>query len=126
MKESPVLDLDLARRRREHLGLSQRDLALRLGIWQGSLANWELGKRRPDNTQLIAWARALGVRPVELDPALEQLAADLLSEPETTEVVEVGVGGVAATTGVRSEGPRAPDAPAVFPAATPPPRSRAS
>lgn len=77
-----MLDLDLARRRREELGLSQRDLARRLGIWQGSLANWELGKRRPDNEQLIAWAKELGVRPVQLDPALEQLAADLLREPE--------------------------------------------
>lgn len=67
-----MLNVTLARRRREELGLTQSQLAERLGIWQGSLANWELGKREPRSTELRAWARAL-----QLDPG------DLLSEPET-------------------------------------------
>lgn len=73
-----MLNVALARRRREELGLTQEQLAEQLGIGQGALSNWEAGKREPRSSFLRAWARALQLEPGEL-----------LSEPETD---QVGVG----------------------------------
>lgn len=66
-----MLNVALARKRREELGLTQEQLAEQLGIWQGSFSKWESGQREPRSDQLKAWARAL-----QID------VADLLSEPE--------------------------------------------
>jgi transcriptional regulator with XRE-family HTH domain len=49
-----------ARERREQLGLTQEQLAERLGVDQGTIAHWELGTRQPRLAKLQAWADALG------------------------------------------------------------------
>ena len=54
---------DLAARRRQ-LGLSQRELADRLGIHRQFVSRVELGERRLDVAEFVDFARAL-----ELDPA---------------------------------------------------------
>lgn len=70
-----MLNVTLARRRRQELGLTQAQLAERLGIWQGSLANWELGKREPRSTELRAWAWELGITVDELLREPEEVAS---------------------------------------------------
>ncbi len=42
---------------REEAGLSQRELAKALGVRQPTVANWELGKREPELSQLVHVAR---------------------------------------------------------------------
>lgn len=42
-------------------GLSQWDVAERIGVTQASITEYELGKRRPRRATLAALARALGV-----------------------------------------------------------------
>jgi transcriptional regulator with XRE-family HTH domain len=41
-------------------GISQRELAERMGTTQAALSNWEVGRRRPGLTELVALADALG------------------------------------------------------------------
>ena len=55
-----MLNLVAARERRERLGLTQGQLAERLGVDQGTVAHWELGTRKPRLDLLQAWAEALG------------------------------------------------------------------
>jgi transcriptional regulator with XRE-family HTH domain len=112
-----VLNVTLAKRRRRELDLTLAQVGALVGVDSDTIQRWETGSREPRNTEsLRRYARALKVEPGEL-----------VAEPEPeAEAVEAGVGGVAATAGVRSEGPSDPDVPAVFPAATPSPRSRAS
>lgn len=40
--------------------LTTETLSKRIGISQGQLTNWELGKQCPSFTNFIAWANALG------------------------------------------------------------------
>ena len=49
------------RRRRERLGISQRDLADRLGVDQSSVAKWETGDRKPSGPLLIELMDLLGL-----------------------------------------------------------------
>ena len=51
---------EAARERREQLGMTQGQLAERLGVDQGTVAHWELGTRMPRLGSLRAWADALG------------------------------------------------------------------
>jgi transcriptional regulator with XRE-family HTH domain len=85
-----VVDYDEARKRRKYLEISQPELAARIsaalredGIDQRvdftALSRWESGDREPDIRQTIAWAKALGLRPLDLDPDLKQVAAALLA-----------------------------------------------
>lgn len=56
-----MLNVALARETRERLGLTQEQLAERLGVDQGTVAHWELGTRQPRLSSLQAWAKALGL-----------------------------------------------------------------
>lgn len=56
---------ELARRIKQarlRIGLSQRDLATKLGITPGAVGQWELGSVMPSGGRLGALAKALGVR----------------------------------------------------------------
>jgi transcriptional regulator with XRE-family HTH domain len=47
--------------RRETLGLSQRELAFRLGYSQNTIYYWEAGRSDPTLKKLRDWSQALGV-----------------------------------------------------------------
>lgn len=51
---------------REAAGLTQRDLAARLGVAQSRIGRIESGQRNVSVLELVALARALGREPVEL------------------------------------------------------------
>ena len=50
---------------RKTQGLSQRDLARKLGVAQGSLRNWETGRFWPSSRDLPALARVLHCKHIE-------------------------------------------------------------
>lgn len=50
---------------RKHLGLTQSEVAAKLGISQGGYAQMETGKRRPESSEKIA--KVLGIEPALLD-----------------------------------------------------------
>lgn len=70
------------RRLREGAGLSQDDLAQRIGLLQSTISRIENGKQEPVPTQMAAWATACG-RDLRLDfplagtpdPAAAEIAA---------------------------------------------------
>ena len=53
-------EMDELKRLREAAGLSQVQLALRLGVSQSTVANWEIGRRAPQARHLIKLAKILG------------------------------------------------------------------
>lgn len=55
-----VMIMDELKRLREAAGLSQVQLALRLGVSQGTIAHWEIGRRAPQARHLIKLANILG------------------------------------------------------------------
>jgi transcriptional regulator with XRE-family HTH domain len=58
----PVFGLgDHLRKARMSAGLSQEELALRLGITSRSVTNYETDRRRPPAATLTAWAAATSV-----------------------------------------------------------------
>lgn len=63
METNVTLKIRAARKER---GMSQRDLARALGWAQSTLSRIERGERRLGVDQLIAIARALGVRPSDM------------------------------------------------------------
>ncbi|MEX2042895.1 helix-turn-helix domain-containing protein [Pseudomonas aeruginosa] len=58
--------LDVLRAVRKRLGVSQVDLAERLGNTQTFVSKCERGERRVDVVELVEFAEALGVPPLEL------------------------------------------------------------
>ncbi|HHQ42011.1 MAG TPA: helix-turn-helix domain-containing protein [Chromatiales bacterium] len=65
--ERHVLDgVPLVRAWREHLGLSQEELAARAGMRPSALARIERPSSRPRRTTLARLARAMGLRPEQL------------------------------------------------------------
>lgn len=59
----------LIRERREHLGLTQRFVAEKIGIDQTTLARWENGQRTPSGPQLIRLIAYLRFSEDELEAA---------------------------------------------------------
>lgn len=59
---------------REALGLSQADLATRLGVTQPCVSNWESGIRSPGIEQLVRLAETLRVAVGDLFPTVEAAA----------------------------------------------------
>ena len=51
---------------RESAGLTQKELATRIGVAQARIAEWERGKVDPTGSTLIKIAAALGIEPGEL------------------------------------------------------------
>lgn len=60
------LFLDLLRSARESGGLTQGDVALKLGVTQSFVSKCERGERRLDIIEVRAWCIALGVSFIEL------------------------------------------------------------
>lgn len=58
------------RRYRDAVGLSQQELADRVGIAKSYVSSLELGYRAPNLNLLVKIARSLGVRPGELVDAM--------------------------------------------------------
>lgn len=56
---------------RIELGLSQKDLALRLGVTRSYVSMWETGEHIPSQIQLIALSTVLSCPVVKLDPNFE-------------------------------------------------------
>lgn len=54
---------DRLRKAREHAGMDQEELALRIGVSRGTVSNYELGRgtRPPKVVVLRAWANECGV-----------------------------------------------------------------
>ena len=74
-ESSTVLNVSLAKRRRQELGLKMWQVAEMCGVGVGVISRWEAGKREPRNSDsLKRWALAL-----QLD------AADLVGDPEPEE-----------------------------------------
>jgi transcriptional regulator with XRE-family HTH domain len=57
---------------REKAGMTQRDLAQRLGVFQTATSKWELGQTQPSHEDLLALCGIFGVTP-----------SDLFTEPRT-------------------------------------------
>ncbi|MBS1229815.1 MAG: hypothetical protein H6R17_3092 [Proteobacteria bacterium] len=53
--------LDLLRMARERAGLTQEEVALRLGVTQSFVSKCERGERRLDIVEVRAWSVALGI-----------------------------------------------------------------
>lgn len=62
------------RRVRELRNLSQEEMGWIAGVTQGSISNYENGRNEIPLSVLIAICGALGIRPTELVPALEESA----------------------------------------------------
>jgi transcriptional regulator with XRE-family HTH domain len=56
------------RRARNAQGLTQRQLAAKIGVWPAVLCHWEINKRTPNVDSLIRVAMALGVPAASLLP----------------------------------------------------------
>ena len=68
------------RKYRQELGISQKELAKRVGVSNGRVSNWEQGLNRPDADMLAELCQALEVSPsVLLDV---RLADEELSDEE--------------------------------------------
>lgn len=68
------------RKYRERAGLSQKELAQRIGVSNSRVSNWEQGVNRPDADILAALCTALNVSPSLLLGV--RLSAEELSEEE--------------------------------------------
>ena len=59
MYRTEVNKVTAIKRIREQHGISQREFAEALGVTQGAVSHWELGRRKPDINDLVAIARFL-------------------------------------------------------------------
>lgn len=66
------LFLDLLREARESGGLTQADVALKLGVTQSFVSKCERGERRLDIIEVRAWCQALDVSFMELADWLDE------------------------------------------------------
>lgn len=66
--------IDFLIRKRLAAGLTQADLAARLGQYQSFVARLESGQRRVDVTEFLDLAAALGFDPAKAISALKKLA----------------------------------------------------
>jgi len=97
-----VLDGSLVRIARLRAGLSQRDLAARLGLPQSSVARWESGARQPRVDSLRAAIRACG-----LDVVVGLRAMDRSNDSRIWELLDIEPAGrlrrqIAAANGTRA------------------------
>jgi DNA-binding XRE family transcriptional regulator len=74
-----AVNVDLARRSRRWHDLTQAAVAEEVGVHEQTLAAWERGEYEPPVEQKLAWAKAISLAPIRLDPALEQFARELLA-----------------------------------------------
>lgn len=72
---------------REDKGLTQQQLADRLGTSDVTVSRWETRARQPDNNAQEAIAEALGIEPTDLRRHPDQPSADALLRDQPPEVV---------------------------------------
>jgi transcriptional regulator with XRE-family HTH domain len=71
-----MLNVTLAKRRRQELGLTLAQVGQLCGVGRDVIQRWETGQREPRNAQsLRVYARALQVEPGELVAEPEGVAA---------------------------------------------------
>lgn len=79
---------DQIRRQRHKIGISQRELATRLGVTAGAVGQWELGLKAPSMPRLVKLSKVLNV---SLDMLLgtsgEAAAQDLPRSPDTEDLL---------------------------------------
>ncbi len=92
--------------RRAH-GISQEDLARKLGVSRQAVSKWECGESVPGTDNLIALARLYGV---ELD-ALLGIGRDAEADDEAPAQVASGSGGAAARPDAAGEPAEPPESP---------------
>jgi transcriptional regulator with XRE-family HTH domain len=66
-----ALFLQILRKFRDELGLTQIDLAARLGVTQTFVSKCERGERRLDVVELKTWCEAMGISLVEFATRLD-------------------------------------------------------
>ena len=66
---------------RERLGVSQEELAFRMGIYRSSVGPFELGKKLPRIETFIRFVGALGVTPNELVAGISWTPGEILVTP---------------------------------------------
>lgn len=71
---------DRLRAARREAGLTQREVARQLGIAAASVAQWEIGRSRPDIARLARLAELYGVRP-------DALLGDIPMTTGTAEII---------------------------------------
>lgn len=59
-RKSPVLENGWLRMLREAAGLTQSEVAARLGVTKGCVSRWESGETAPTATRQLQYARACG------------------------------------------------------------------
>lgn len=72
-------------------GLTQEQLAARLGCSDVTISRWETVRRRPDLRAQAAFAEALGVDPFDLRRHPNQPSADALLRDQPPEVREQAI-----------------------------------
>lgn len=72
---------------RESKGLTQEQLAQRLGTTGVTISRWETGKRKPDMNAQAAFAEALGIDLTDLRHHPDTPTADQLLRDQPPEVV---------------------------------------
>lgn len=79
---------DRLRKAREHAGMDQEELALRIGVSRGTVSNYEIGRgtRPPKVVVLRAWARECGV-PYEWIVDGFRRSTDSVTSPSNREFV---------------------------------------
>lgn len=90
------------RKYRENLGLSQKELAEKIGVSNSRISNWEKGINRPDADILADLCRALKVSPSnlldvrlstdELNDKERQLIKSYRSKPHLQQAVDILLG----------------------------------
>lgn len=74
---------------RLHKGLTQQQLADRLGTSDVTISRWETKKRRPNDDAREALAEAMGIEPEDLFRHPDTPSADALLRGQPPEVVEL-------------------------------------
>lgn len=76
---------------REHVGITQQQLADRIGTTDVTISRWETGKRRPDMGALAAMAEAMGRQIQDMYRHPNQISADELLRDQPADVVEQAI-----------------------------------
>lgn len=74
---------------REKKGLTQQQLADRLGASDVTISRWETGRRRPNLDAQEAISEALGIEAVDLRRHPSQPSADALLRDQPPEIVDM-------------------------------------
>lgn len=61
--------MELMRRRRKAKGLSQAELAERMGMSRVAVNQVEMGRRKPSHRMMVELERELGLRAVDFEPS---------------------------------------------------------